>query len=57
MNYHGEIKCDKTKPNGQPRRCVSNYRARELLKFKPEVSIKEGLTQTIEWFSHQQDKV
>ena len=57
MNFNGKIIWDKTKPNGQPRRCVSNYRARELLKFKPEVSIKEGLTQTIEWFSHQQDKV
>ena len=54
MNYHGEIKWDKTKPNGQPRRCVSNHRARELLEFKPEVSIKEGLTKTIEWFSHNQ---
>ena len=54
MNYHGEIKWDKTKPNGQPRRCVSNHRARELLEFKPQVSIKEGLTKTIEWFSHNQ---
>ena len=34
MNYHGDIKWDKTKPNGQPRRCVSNNRARELLEFK-----------------------
>ena len=54
MNFHGEIKWDKTKPNGQPRRCVSNNRARELLGFKPEISIKEGLTRTIEWFSKQQ---
>ena len=54
MNYHGEIKWDKTKPNGQPRRCVSNHRARELLEFKPQVSIKEGLAKTIEWFSQNQ---
>ena len=57
MNFHGEIKWDKTKPNGQPRRCVSNSRAKELLEFRPKISIKEGLTQTIEWFSQQQDKV
>jgi len=57
MNFHGEIKWDKTKPNGQPRRCVSNSRAKEFLEFRPKISIKEGLTQTIEWFSQQQDKV
>ena len=56
MDYDGEIKWDKSKPNGQPRRCVSNYRARELLEFKPNVSIREGLTETIEWFLQHKKK-
>jgi len=50
MGYNGEIEWDTLKPNGQPRRCVSNLKAKEKLGFKPEVSIREGLKQTINWF-------
>lgn len=50
MGYKGEIVWDKTKPNGQPRRCVSNRRASQELKFKPEIDIRSGLTKTINWF-------
>ena len=54
MDYSGEIEWDNSKPNGQPRRCVSNVRARELLGFKPETEIREGLKETITWFTKQQ---
>ncbi len=54
MNFSGQIEWDNSKPNGQPRRCVSNIRARELLGFKPETEIREGLEETITWFTKQQ---
>jgi len=54
MDFSGEIEWDNSKPNGQPRRCVSNVRARELLGFKPETEIREGLKETITWFTKQQ---
>lgn len=54
MNFNGEIKWDTSKANGQPRRCVSNRKAKEKLGFKPKITLKEGLTRTIEWFNSQQ---
>jgi GDP-L-fucose synthase len=54
MDYKGEIKWDTSKPNGQPRRCVSNKRAREKFGFTPKISLKEGLKRTIKWYTSQQ---
>lgn len=50
MNYNGKINWDISKPNGQPRRCVSNKKAEEKFGFKPEISLKEGLKRTINWY-------
>jgi len=50
MQYNGEIIWDRSKPNGQPRRCVSNKKAEKTLGFKPQISLKDGLNKTIEWF-------
>ena len=54
MKFDGEITWDTSKPNGQPRRCVSNKKAEEKFGFIPEVTLKDGLNQTIEWFNSQQ---
>ena len=54
MDFNVKINWDVSKPNGQPRRCVSNKRAKEKFEFKPKISLKEGLTRTIEWFNSQQ---
>ena len=53
MHYKGTINWDTTKPNGQPRRCVSTKRAEEKLGFKPSVSLEEGLRRTIKWFNSE----
>lgn len=50
MRFNGKINWDKSKPNGQPRRCVSYKRAFEKIGFKPEVDLKNGLKLTIDWF-------
>lgn len=50
MNYTGEIRWDESKPNGQPRRCLSVERADEWLGWRAEVTFAEGLSKTIEWY-------
>lgn len=51
MHYKGTLEWDATKPNGQPRRCVSNKRAEESLGFRPIVELEDGLKRTIKWFN------
>jgi len=55
MDLKGKIKWDTSKPNGQPRRCVSNERARNLLEFIPETTLENGLKNTIQWYKDQID--
>ncbi len=50
MEYEVSINWDTTKPNGQPRRCVSTQRAEKELGFKPMIGLEEGLKMTIQWF-------
>lgn len=49
MNFKGEIKWDFTKPDGQPRRGLRIWRAKEL-GWKPKIDLKDGLKQTIDWY-------
>jgi GDP-L-fucose synthase len=48
--YHGRIVWDTTKPNGQPRRCLSTDRAKERFSFIAKNDFREGLRQTIAWY-------
>ena len=50
LDYEGSIKWNKEKPNGQPRRCVSYERAKEIINFEPKMNFNQGLKLTIEWF-------
>jgi GDP-L-fucose synthase len=52
--YHGEILWDATRPNGQPRRCMSTRRAREWLGFEADVTLEEGLAEVVGWYERQQ---
>lgn len=56
MDFKGIVNWDTTKPNGQPRRCISNKRAKEKLGFQSSVSLEEGLRTTIEWFRSEYKK-
>jgi GDP-L-fucose synthase len=56
MDYKGTVYWDTTKPNGQPRRCVSNKRSKEKIGFQPSVGLEEGLKRTIKWFSSKHNK-
>ncbi|MFA5930746.1 MAG: GDP-L-fucose synthase [archaeon] len=50
MEYNGKIIWDKSKPNGQPRRCLDVSLAEKEFGFKATTSFKDGLKETIEWF-------
>ena len=53
MKFDGHAEWDKSKPNGQPRRKVSNKRAKEKFGFKPGINLKDGLAKTIDWYQNQ----
>jgi GDP-L-fucose synthase len=48
--FTGAITWDATKPDGQPRRCLSTERGEKLLGWKAQVGFEEGLKRTIEWY-------
>lgn len=50
-HYEGEIRWDDSKPNGQPRRCLSVERAKELLGFTAKTTLEDGLKKTIDWYA------
>jgi nucleoside-diphosphate-sugar epimerase len=51
--FQGEIVFDKSKPDGQPRRCIDTARAKEKINWKPKISLEEGLKRTIDWYRKQ----
>ncbi len=48
--FKGRIVWDKTKPDGQPRRCLDTSRAEKEFGFKAQTKFEEGLRKTIEWY-------
>lgn len=50
MGFEGNIHFDKSKPDGQPRRCLDTTRAKERLGFEAKTDLKTGLQKTIDWF-------
>jgi GDP-L-fucose synthase len=48
--FTGEIRWDTSRPDGQPRRWLDVSRAEAKLGFRAEVSLREGLAQTIAWY-------
>ena len=51
--FRGKIRFDPTKPDGQPRRCLSSERAEREFGFRARTSLEDGLKKTIEWYSKQ----
>jgi len=52
--FEGEIRYDKTKPDGQPRRKLNVERAQREFGFVAETPFRVGLQRTIEWFEARQ---
>ncbi len=54
MDFKGEIKWDKTKPDGQPRRSLDTSLAKKEFSFTAKTSFEQGLKKTIEWYEKNQ---
>jgi len=50
MEFDGEIVWETNQPNGQPRRCLDTERAKEAFDFTAQVSFRQGVKNTIEWY-------
>ena len=50
VGFDGEVVWDTTRPDGQPRRCLSTERSEALLDWRASVELKEGIRQTIAWY-------
>ena len=53
IGFSGYIKWDKTKPNGQPRRCLDVSKAKKEFGFVAETGLSDGLDKTIEWIKRE----
>ncbi len=50
VGYRGRITWDKTKPNGQPRRCLDVSRIKQAIGFQAKHALREGLKKTVAWY-------
>jgi len=50
LDYKGKIIWDKSKPDGQPRRCLDISKAQKEFGFNPKMGFEEGLRRTIYWW-------
>ncbi|QUS60334.1 GDP-L-fucose synthase [Synechocystis sp. PCC 7339] len=50
MEFDGEIIWQTDQPNGQPRRCLDTTKAKAEFGFEAQVSLREGLKNTIAWY-------
>ncbi len=54
VGYTGEIRWDRSRPDGQPKRCLDVSRANERFGFQARVSLEEGLRETVRWYLEHQ---
>jgi GDP-L-fucose synthase len=48
--FKGEIRWDKSKPNGQPRRKLDTSLAQKKFGFKSTTTFEDGLKETVDWY-------
>jgi GDP-L-fucose synthase len=53
VGYTGELVFDESKPDGQPRKCMSASAAFERLDWRARVSLSEGLDRAVAWYRAQ----
>jgi len=51
VGYKGEIRWDTSKTDGQMQKLLDCPRMKQILDWEPEYSLKEGLQETLEWYS------
>jgi GDP-L-fucose synthase len=50
VGYDGRISWDRSKPDGQPRRCLDTNKAKREFGFEAKTKLKDGLRKTIDWY-------
>ena len=53
VGYDGQVVWDTSRPDGQPRRCLSTERSQALLDWQAAVALDQGVGQTIAWYRRQ----
>jgi GDP-L-fucose synthase len=51
VGFRGDIVWDRTKPNGQSRRCLDTSRAEQCFGFRAKFDLRQGVIETIAWFN------
>jgi GDP-L-fucose synthase len=51
VGARGAVRWDHTKPDGQPRRSLDTSRAAREFGWRAKTSLRDGLNETIEWFT------
>ena len=51
-NFKGKIAWDQSQPDGQPRRMLDTFRAKNEFGFEAKMNFEEGLKRTIEWYKN-----
>ena len=54
--FSGQILWDTSKPDGQPKRCLSVHRAEKEFDFIAKTSFRDGLETTIQWYNNAVDQ-
>ena len=54
--FKGKIIWDKSKPDGQPRRCLDTSKAKKYFDFEAKSPFQEGLKKTIDWYIQETSK-
>ncbi len=57
MQFKGKIVFDKTKPDGQPRRCLDVSKAKKEFDFEAKTDFNTGLKKTIRWYQENKGKL
>jgi GDP-L-fucose synthase len=50
--FSGDMQWDASNPDGQPRRCLDTTRAEREFGFKALIALRDGLLETIGWYTH-----
>ena len=54
VGFTGELRYDRSQPDGQPRRCLDTRKALQCFGFRAHTPFREGLQETIRWYRQQQ---
>jgi GDP-L-fucose synthase len=57
VQFAGEIVWDRSRPNGQPRRCLDTTKAKEWFGFEAKCRLRDGIAQTVDWYLQNRFKI